>query len=182
MFLESIVSAVPPHRFTQPECLVALASTPAFAALKPRSRGMMEKILGNGASGIVTRSFCLPEIAPVVGRDAQQLNETFEREAPRLAAAALVPALEKAGIVAADLDALFICTCTGYLCPGVTSHVAELLGLRNTAYLQDLVAARRSRCCGRPPDSSRCIPGRRLRRWRSRSALRRSLPTMIRAC
>jgi alkylresorcinol/alkylpyrone synthase len=41
--------------------------------------------------------------------------------------------------VAADLDALFICTCTGYLCPGVTSHVAELLGLRETAYLQDLV-------------------------------------------
>jgi predicted naringenin-chalcone synthase len=139
MFLESIVSAVPPHRFTQPECLEALASTPAFAALKPRSRTMMEKILGNGSSGIATRSFCLPEIAPVVGRDAQQLNETFEREAPRLAVAALGPALEQAGIVAADLDALFICTCTGYLCPGVTSHVAEVLGLRETAYLQDLV-------------------------------------------
>jgi predicted naringenin-chalcone synthase len=139
MFLESIATAVPPHRFTQPECLEALGSTPAFAALKPRSRTMMEKILGNGASGIATRSFCLPEIAPVVGRDAQQLNETFERDAPRLAAAALGPALEKAGIVAAELDALFICTCTGYLCPGVTSHVAELLGLRETAYLQDLV-------------------------------------------
>jgi alkylresorcinol/alkylpyrone synthase len=139
MFLESIATAVPPHRFTQPECLAALDATPAFAALKPRSRALMEKILHNGASGIATRSFCLPEIAPVVGKDAQQLNETFEREAPALAAAALAPALAKAGLDASGLDALFICTCTGYLCPGITSHVAEILGLRETAYLQDLV-------------------------------------------
>src|SRR5690606_35807451 len=33
----------------------------------------------------------------------------------------------------------FVCTCTGYLCPGVTSHVAERLGLRSDAYLADLV-------------------------------------------
>ena len=39
----------------------------------------------------------------------------------------------------ADLDALIICTCTGYLCPGVTSYVSEQLGLRTDAYLQDLV-------------------------------------------
>jgi predicted naringenin-chalcone synthase len=139
MFLESISTAVPPHRYTQPECLEALRKAPVYDELKSRSRLLVGKVLGNGISGIATRSFCLPELAPVMGRDAQQLNETFEQEAPRLAAAALVPALEKAGLAAADLDALFICTCTGYLCPGVTSHVAEQLGLRETAYLQDLV-------------------------------------------
>ena len=139
MFLESISTAVPPHRYTQPECLDALRESAIYPMLKSRSRLLIGKILSNGISGIATRSFCLPEIAPVMSRDAQQLNETFEREAPRLAAAALVPALEKAGIVAADLDALFICTCTGYLCPGITSHVAERIGLQETAYLQDLV-------------------------------------------
>ncbi|RYD31256.1 MAG: stilbene synthase [Verrucomicrobiaceae bacterium] len=139
MFLESISTAVPPHRYTQSQCLDGLRTSPVFGALKPRSQAMLEKILGNGVSGIATRSFCLPEIAPVVGCGAQELNETFEREAPGLAMAALGPALEKAGIAASELDALFICTCTGYLCPGVTSHVAELLGLRDTAYLQDLV-------------------------------------------
>lgn len=139
MFLESISTAVPPHRYTQPECLDALRKAPVYDGLKSRSRLLVGKILGNGISGIATRSFCLPELAPVMGRDAQQLNETFEQEAPRLAAAALVPALEKAGLAAADLDALFICTCTGYLCPGVTSHVAERLELREAAYLQDLV-------------------------------------------
>ncbi|TAE78454.1 MAG: stilbene synthase [Verrucomicrobia bacterium] len=139
MFLESTATAVPPYRFTQRECLAALDATSAFAALKPRSRALVGKILGNDASGIVTRSFCLPEIAPVVDKNAEQLNRGFEAEAPVLAAAALRGALVKAGIDAAELDALFVCTCTGYLCPGVTSHVAEALGLRENSYLQDIV-------------------------------------------
>ncbi|MEP4078651.1 type III polyketide synthase [Haloferula sp.] len=139
MYLESISTALPPHRFTQPECLEALKETSMLDVLKPRSRALLNKVLSNGVSGIQSRQFCVPEIAPVVTRSAQDLNEFFEKEAPVLAGDALVKALEQAGIVAADLDALFICTCTGYLCPGVTSHVAESLGMRSTAYLQDLV-------------------------------------------
>ncbi len=139
MFLESLATALPPHRYTQQDCLAAFRETPAYAGLSRRSRALVEKVMGNGASGISARSFCLPEIGPGVERGAQELNETFEQEAPALAAAALEAALEKAGLAAGELDALFICTCTGYLCPGVTSHVAERLGLRETAYLQDLV-------------------------------------------
>jgi len=139
MVLESIASALPPHRYTQPECLEALGASGMMGELKPRSRTLLDKVLGNGVSGIETRSFCLPEIAPVVARGAQELNEGFEREAPRLAIAALERALERGGVAASELDALFVCTCTGYLCPGVTSHVAEAMGLRETAYLQDLV-------------------------------------------
>ena len=139
MFLESITTAVPPHHFTQPQSLAGFRETPSYVALSRRSKAMLGAILRDGVSGIDRRSFCSGEIGNLVGRDAQKLNEDFERDAPRLALAALVPALEKAGITAAELDALFICTCTGYLCPGVTSHVAEQLGLRGTAYLQDLV-------------------------------------------
>lgn len=139
MFLESLATAVPPHAYDQADCLAALRSTAAFDRLKPRSQALLAKVLGNGVSGIATRHFCLPEIGPVVDRTAQELNETFEREAPALAARALAAALAKAGLQAAELDALFVCTCTGYLCPGVTSHVAEQLELRETAYLQDLV-------------------------------------------
>jgi len=42
-------------------------------------------------------------------------------------------------VKAGEIDALLISTCTGYLCPGVTSYVAESMGLRPDAYLQDLV-------------------------------------------
>ncbi len=139
MYLESIATALPAHRYTQPECLQALREAGLLEELRPGSAVLLEKVLANGASGIGARHFCLPEIAPVIGRGPQELNEFFEREAPRLAAAALAPALEKASLTPGDLDALLICTCTGYLCPGITSHVAELLGLRADAYLQDLV-------------------------------------------
>jgi alkylresorcinol/alkylpyrone synthase len=47
--------------------------------------------------------------------------------------------LEEAGVTAKELDALFVCTCTGYLCPGVSSHVAEQLGMREDVYLNDVV-------------------------------------------
>lgn len=139
MYLESIASALPPYTFTQSECLVALAGTDLFEELAPRSKLIMEKVLGSGVSAIDTRHFCMPEIGPVVGQDAQALNEYFEKEGPLLAGRALTAALEKAGIAADELDALLICTCTGYLCPGLTSHVAEQLELRENAYLQDLV-------------------------------------------
>ena len=139
MYLESIATALPPHRFSQPDCLAALRESSMLGELKPRSRALLGKVLSNGVSGIQSRHFCVPEIAPVVTRGAQELNEFFEREAPVLAGNALVASLRKAGIEASDLDALFICTCTGYLCPGVTSHVAEKLGVKSTAYLQDLV-------------------------------------------
>ena len=101
--------------------------------------GLLKRLLGNGASGIDQRHFCLDDLAPVFDRDAQELNEIFEKQAPELAASALTPALEKAGIKASDLDALFVCTCTGYLCPGISSYLAENLGMKSSTYLQDLV-------------------------------------------
>ena len=36
------------------------------------------------------------------------------------------------------IDALFVCTCTGYLCPGVSSHLAEQTGVRPDAFLNDM--------------------------------------------
>ncbi|MES2996892.1 MAG: stilbene synthase [Verrucomicrobiota bacterium] len=139
MFLESLATATPPHRYSQRDCLAAFRDSSVMGLLKPRSRSLLEKILHNEAAGINSRGVCLPDLASVFERDAQQLNEMFEKEAPALAARALVPALENAGISAGELDALFVCTCTGYLCPGVTSHLAECAGLRDSSYLQDLV-------------------------------------------
>mgnify|MGYP000293507068 CR=1 FL=1 len=68
-----------------------------------------------------------------------QLNEYFERESTLLASDALRGALAAAGLNASELDAVFLCTCTGYLCPGVSSHVAENIGLRDDVFLCDMV-------------------------------------------
>jgi alkylresorcinol/alkylpyrone synthase len=138
MFLRSLATALPPQVFTQADSWAALADCPAIGALRPRSLGLIEKILTSGNSGIDRRHLAVDDIGHVAMADAGDLNRRFEREAPPLAARALAAALERAGIRAGDLDALVVCTCTGYLCPGVSSHLAEQAGLRSDAYLVDL--------------------------------------------
>jgi alkylresorcinol/alkylpyrone synthase len=138
MYLQSISHAVPPQSFTQAECWSILENSPALDALKPRSQTLLEKVL-KGDSGIHKRHFATEQVEDLFTLDAESLNRKFELEAPKLAEAALSESLAKAGLRASSLDALFICTCTGYLCPGITSYVAERMGLSNRAYLQDIV-------------------------------------------
>ena len=139
MYLRSIASAVPPHAFTQQDCWHSLDRGGLADVLKPRSRSLLEKILTGGSSGIATRHFTASSLEPLFTHGPEQLNHDYEREAPKLSAAALRKALAAADIEPSELDALFVCTCTGYLCPGVTSHLAEEIGLRPDVYLADLV-------------------------------------------
>lgn len=138
MFLNSLASAFPPTSFTQSECLEIAKASPAVHQLKNRSRDLLFNIL-SGESGITKRHFSLGDPSTMFSRSAEELNKFFEAEAPKLAAQALQSALHDAGLKARELDALFVCTCTGYLCPGVSSHVAEVLGMNSDAYLSDLV-------------------------------------------
>jgi len=139
MFLESIATSLPEYSYSQPECLEALRQSSVTNDLRPRSLTLLSRLLSNGKSGIEQRHFCHDNLDPLFQRSAQELNESFEVEAPRLAASTLEPALEEAGIKASELDAIFVCTCTGYLCPGVSSYLAESLGMKPDTYLQDLV-------------------------------------------
>jgi len=138
MYLHALATAVPPASYTQPQCWEIVERSPVRARLKKRSMLILHTIL-RGDHGIARRHFALPEIEGVFDLSADQLNAGFRREAPLLAGRALTDALAQAGLKAGQLDALIVCTCTGYLCPGITSYVAEQLGLRTDAFLQDLV-------------------------------------------
>ncbi len=138
MFLQALATAVPQASFTQSDCWSIVERSGVRSRLQRRSMLMMHTIL-RGDHGIARRHFAMPQIERVFDRSADELNDAFRSEAPRLAGVALSRALEKAGLGAGDIDALLICTCTGYLCPGLTSYVAEQLGLREDAVLTDLV-------------------------------------------
>lgn len=138
MYLHALATALPPAKFTQDECWAMFGRSEARQRLNRRSALTLQAILRHD-SGITTRHFALPELERVFSLNADELNEAFRTEAPRLAARALTSAFAQAGLAAAEVDALLICTCTGYLCPGVTSYVAEQLGLRTDTFLQDLV-------------------------------------------
>jgi alkylresorcinol/alkylpyrone synthase len=138
MFLQALATATPTDRFTQRECWDVIAQSEARKGLKDRSLKLLQKVLLND-SGIDYRHFALSNLSRIFDYKSEELALGFEREGPALAARALATALEKAGLLPGQLDALFICTCTGYLCPGLTSHVAESLGLKADAYLHDAV-------------------------------------------
>ena len=138
MFLQSISSTFPANVVTQPECWEILRSTRAFDGLRSRSKDLVERIL-LGDSGIATRRFAQDDLGHLLALDAEGLHHEFELAAPRLAAEALSLACAKGGVSPADIDALIVCSCTGYLCPGLSSYVSELLGIGSGAYLQDLL-------------------------------------------
>jgi alkylresorcinol/alkylpyrone synthase len=138
MYLHALATAVPPASYTQAECWDLAQRSPVRARLHKRSMLILQTIL-RSEHGIAKRHFAMPDLANVYDLSPDQLNKTFREEAPRLAGRALTDALEKARVRADEVDALLICTCTGYLCPGLTSYVAEQLGLRSNVFLQDLV-------------------------------------------
>ena len=138
MFLHALATAVPPAAYSQAACWDIVQRSPVRQRLTKRSRLILHSILA-GDHGIATRHFAMPDVDQVFDLTADQLHAAFRTAAPTLAATALSAALARAQILPAQLDALLICTCTGYLCPGLTSYVAEQLGLRPNSFLQDLV-------------------------------------------
>ena len=95
----------------------------------PRSRAILKKVL-TGDNGIVTRHLALDNLNQAFELTPDTLHARFIKTAPVLASQAAQRALTDAGNRPDEMDALLISTCTGYLCPGLTSYVSERLGLR----------------------------------------------------
>lgn len=128
MFLHSISSSFPEHVFTQQEAHAGLSKTRSFESLRSSSQGLLERILLKPGA-IETRHFCTDDLPSLVDCDAGELNDLFEVEGSKLSINALSSCLDEASMGADELDALVVCTCTGYLCPGLSSYVAEVLGM-----------------------------------------------------
>ena len=137
MYLNGLATAVPARSFTQPECWEALqrAERPELDA---RTRAILHGILTHD-NGIARRSLALDSLDEGFDLDPDTLHRRFALHAPRLASEAAARALRDAGMEARSVDAVIVSTCTGYLCPGLTSYVAEALGLRQDVLPLDLV-------------------------------------------
>src|SRR6202162_655985 len=137
MHIVGLGTAVPPRSFTQVDCWEALqrASRPEIT---PRTRAILQGILTHD-NGIERRSLALDTLDEGFDLDPDTLHRRFVKHAPALASQAAAKALSDAGRCARDIDAVIVSTCTGYLCPGLTSYVAEALDLRQDAVHLDLV-------------------------------------------
>ena len=138
MFVTGVGTAVPATQYSQKQCWEAFRGAPQFGALAAPARALMERVL-LGDKGVRTRHLALERLEDAFDLDPDLLHRRFAAHAPALAAQAARRALQRAQLAPHELDALLISTCTGFLCPGLTSHVGERLGLRTGALLLDLV-------------------------------------------
>ena len=138
MNLVGIGTASPATRYTKAECLQAFQQSDWFGRLDARSHLIARTVLQRD-NGIESRRLALDSLAEVFNIDPNTLAQRFLAHAPALAATAAERALLNAGLNARQIDAVVISTCTGYLCPGLSGHVVERLGLRADVQAFDLV-------------------------------------------
>jgi predicted naringenin-chalcone synthase len=138
MFVNGVGTAVPPGRFNQTQCWAALQRAPQFPQLNARSHALLRKVL-SGENGIATRHLAVTNLEEMFVLTPDAMHGRFTQHAPALAVQAAERALTAARLASAQVDAVIVSTCTGYLCPGLTSYVSERLGLRPDVVALDLV-------------------------------------------
>ena len=138
MFFTGIGTATPTARYTKAECLSAFQRSDWFGRLDARAHFVARTVLQRD-NGIEARRLALDSLDDVFCIDPDTLARRFLDHAPALAAQAAGRALADAGLAAHEIDAVVVSTCTGYLCPGLSGHVVERLGLRPNLLAFDLV-------------------------------------------
>jgi predicted naringenin-chalcone synthase len=138
MFFLGIGTATPAARYTKAECLEAFQNSSWYARLDARSHFVARTVLQRD-NGIEARRLAIDSLDDVFRIDPDTLSRRFLDHAPVLAAKAAERALVHAGLAAHEIDAVVISTCTGYVCPGLSGHVVERLGLRADVQAFDLV-------------------------------------------
>lgn len=138
MFISGVGTATPGARYTKAECLQAFEQSGWFGRLDARSHFIARSVLQRD-NGIDARRLAVDSLGEVFDIDPDTLSQRFALHAPRLAAQAAERALAAAGLSAQQIDAVVVSTCTGTLCPGLSGHVVERLGLRHDVMALDLV-------------------------------------------
>lgn len=138
MYVVGLGTAAPLRRYTKADCWEAFQHSDWFGKLEPRAQKIAEVVL-LGDNGIEARRLALDKLDDVFRIDPDTLHARFSEHAPRLAADAARNALADARLEPDEVDGLVISTCTGYMCPGLSGHVMERLGLRRDIRAYDLV-------------------------------------------
>ncbi len=138
MYIQSVGTASPPERYTKAQCLVAFEESDWFSRLNGRAHLIARTVLQRD-NGIEARRLAVESLDEVFTIDPNTLARRFLTHAPVLAVQAGATALARAELRPAQIDAVVVSTCTGYVCPGLSGYVIEHLGLRPDVLAFDLV-------------------------------------------
>ncbi|MBN1982097.1 MAG: hypothetical protein JW795_11235 [Chitinivibrionales bacterium] len=135
----SVASVVPEFSIHQKE-VDSLLTFHYQEILRPRSFEVMHQMLQHPS--IEKRHFCVDspsELLSLKNEDLDKRTQRFSTWSVRLATDAAKKAMAKVGINSDQVGAIFVHTCTGYMCPGIASHLVEALHLAPTVQATDCV-------------------------------------------
>ena len=126
-------TANPPYYATQREAYDFLVS---HFDLTPEEQTLYHKLLIEGP--IQGRYFGFDCIEDACETNPDRLNERFVKHARQTGATAARKAMSEAGLTPDKLGGVIVNTCTGYLCPGLSSYLVEDLDLPGTVKTLDI--------------------------------------------
>jgi predicted naringenin-chalcone synthase len=159
--LASLGTALPPCKITQNEAL-SLSRKHYEGVLTRRSMDLLTQVLSHPS--IESRYLAVDskeDIPLLKNEDPDVRMARFTQWALSLAINAAQKAMNDCGVQATEITAIFVNTCTGYICPGISTYLIEKLGLRKSVSAFDLVG---SGCGGALPNINLGESHVRLRR------------------
>lgn len=116
-------------------------------ALQPRSVRLSRKLFAHPS--IRKRHFAIDSPEAFFAEDPDRRIARYTERSIQLSAEAVHAALGRAGVAKDRIAALVVNTCTGYICPGISTYLIETLGLPRDTKAYDLVG---SGCGGAVPN------------------------------
>ena len=144
--IAAIGVAAPDFTVSQPEALAFLLDH-YDGLLSPRSMRIVKKIFAHPS--IQQRRLAVDALSSLLAEGQDSRIKRFTRQAVTLASRAVSNALAATAYRPEQITALIVNTCTGYICPGLSTYLIEELGLSGRVQAFDLVG---SGCGGAIPN------------------------------
>lgn len=145
-YIASIACVVPPFRLDQ-KVAADLIRDKFKQQLSHRGQAWLRATFSH--PGIRTRHFAVDDPAHIMDESPDQRVVRFTEQSINLSTEAARLALERAGVEPGEVTCLVVNTCTGYICPGISTYLIERLGLARDVRAFDLVG---SGCGGAIPN------------------------------